>query len=138
MGERGEAMRDRKREPSVVQAIAKGNPWDELWFWNCGRPKCQQWIITPSIGIAPRGRGAATTEMQANTDMAHHIDRFHPVRRELPNVYDWRIYRGLATVWRWVRAGVHWYFTSPVPPMLGLIGIVGLLIIGAIELGGGA
>lgn len=131
-------MSERQQEPSVAQAIAKGSPWDELWFWNCGRPKCQEWIETPSITVAPRGRGAATAEDRAWTDMAQHIEQYHPVRRELPNVYDWKIYRGLAAIWRWVRAGAHWYFTSPVPPILGLIGLVGLLIIGAIELGGGA
>lgn len=82
-------MTNRQQEPWVRKAIAKGDPWDELWFWNCGRPKCQEWIETPSIMIAPRGRGAATTEDQAWTDMARHVDQFHPVRRQPPRWWPW-------------------------------------------------
>lgn len=73
--------RKQRVEPSVVQSSSEGMPWDELWFWNCGVPKCQEWIITPSIGVAPRGRGVALTEIRAEADLERHMAEFHPARK---------------------------------------------------------
>lgn len=122
--------RKQRVEPSVVWTGRKGEPWDDRYFWNCGVPKCQEWIITPNIGVAPRGRGQARTEVRAEADLAQHMAEFHPVRKRpavLTNAYRW-----MDATWRCVRAVAHWYLTSPVPPALGLLGLLGLLVLAVI------